>query len=392
MLQPCYPPFLPPSFPPINQENCLVDARRRSGRLQDILGHETPLILALTDRHLYLFDPSFAAPHPSGHLKHFSEAPLPVLLGRWPLWALGRVVVGFRAQWGRLEFEMEGREERGCGRDFSSWEDGEEERREGGCVLLRQARREGDPIVQVGYTVVTRDKAQTFRLLNGDLRPLANEARRRGGEGAREERGQKRRQKVEVANAEEAGIEALLEAGVGVEGGLRYHAMLFQWFKKSSGLGLPLLPRTVMVTEEGELVVAVEDLRQDVSSQPPAAAAAAAAAAAGYKRSIKSGVQEHLQQQPQRQLGKYSPVPAAGRRLSVLLRVPLSQVLDVSEEAADPRHMTVTVQGGGGDGRGGGGLRGRLSSLPFLGVHTWRLYSEDRRQIDALAKLLLDRG
>lgn len=367
-----------------------MDARRRSGRLQDILGRETPLILAVTDQHLYMLDPSFTAPHPSGHLKHFSEAPLPVLLGRWPLRALKRVVVGFRAQWGRLEFEMEGGEEGGCGRDISSWQDRDEEGREGGCVLLRQARREEDPIVQVGCTLVTRDKAQTFRLLNGDLRPLANEARRRGGCGgecAGEDRGQKQRQKVEVANTEEAWIETLLTAGVGVEGGLRYHAMLFQWFKKSSGLGLPLLPRTVMVTEEGEFVVAVEDLRQDVSLQPPPPAAAAAAA--GYKGSIKSVGHEHLRQQSQRQLGKYSPMPAAGRRLSVLLRVPLSQVLDVSEEATDPRHITVTVQGGV---RGEGGLWGRLSSLPFIDTHTWRLYSEDRRHIDVLAKLLLDRG
>ena len=309
-----------------------------------------------------------------------------MLLGRWPLRALGRVVVGFRAQWGRLEFAVEGEEEGNHGPDFSSWGEGEEEGLEGESVLLARARREGDPIVQVGYTLVTRDKVQTFQLLNGDLRPLANEARCRGRECGREDGGQKQKQKVEVANAEEAGMEALVAAGV--RGGLRYHAMLYQWSKKRKGLGLPLLPRTVMVTEDGELVVAVEDLRQDVSLLLPAAAAGA-----GEKGAVESGVrQQQHQHQHQQHQGKFSPVPAARKRLSVLLRVPLSQVLEVSEEAGDPRHITLTVQGGGGGEGGEGGLRGRLSLLPFLGTHTWRLYSEDRRQIDALAKLLLDRG
>lgn len=311
-----------------------------------------------------------------------------MLLGRWPLRALERVVVGFRARWGRLEFEVEGEQEASCGRASSCWGEGEEGGREGECVLLRQARRDGDPIVQVGYTLITRDKAQTFRILNGDLRPLANEARRRGREGGREDGRQKQKQKVEVANAEEAGMEAL--AGAGVRGGLRYYAMLYQWSKKRKGLGLPLLPRTVMVTEEGELVVAVEDLRQDVSLPLPLSVhtVAAAAAAAGEKGVFEGGVQ----QQQQQQQGKFSPIPAAGKRLSVLLRVPLSQVLEVSEEAGDPRHITLTVQGGGGGEGGEGGLMGRLSLLPFLGTHTWRMYSEDRRQIEALTKLLLDRG
>lgn len=33
---------------------------------------------------------------------------------------------------------------------------------------------------RVGYTVVTRDKAQTMRLVNRDVRPLANEKRQDG--------------------------------------------------------------------------------------------------------------------------------------------------------------------------------------------------------------------
>ena len=110
--------------------------RRKSGRCQDLLPVETTVLVAVTDRHLYVIDPAFAAPSPrcgptdqpasrsvnvwtlltdvyphtftytqcatrSGHMKHFSEAPPPFLLARHPLRALDRVVVGFRGQWGR---------------------------------------------------------------------------------------------------------------------------------------------------------------------------------------------------------------------------------------------------------------------------------------------------
>lgn len=44
---------------------------------------------------------------------------------------------------------------------------------EGGvsCRLLREEGSvPGDPVVVVGYTLVTRSKAQTFRILNAELR------------------------------------------------------------------------------------------------------------------------------------------------------------------------------------------------------------------------------
>lgn len=42
------------------------------------------------------------------------------------------------------------------------------------CVMLQSG------LSRVGYTVVTRDKAQTMRLVNRDVRPLANEKRQDG--------------------------------------------------------------------------------------------------------------------------------------------------------------------------------------------------------------------
>lgn len=38
--------------------------RRRSGRYQDLIAVETTVLVAVTDRHLYVIDPSFAAPNP----------------------------------------------------------------------------------------------------------------------------------------------------------------------------------------------------------------------------------------------------------------------------------------------------------------------------------------
>lgn len=98
--------------------------------MRDLLPVETTVLLAVTDQHLYVIDPAFAAPNPrsvslpstlsnllcvpnvdhhhytiheqhSGHVKHFSEAPPPLLLARHPLRALDRVVLGFKGQWGR---------------------------------------------------------------------------------------------------------------------------------------------------------------------------------------------------------------------------------------------------------------------------------------------------
>ncbi len=321
----------------------------------------------MTNQHVYFIDPDFASPHPSGHLKHFSEAPLPLLLGRHPLASLDRVVVGFKGQWGRLEFAatedaQEEKKERSSGairRASPSFEEEEEGRGggEGRAPLLVAAAASGDPIVCVGYTLVTRDKAQTFRLLNTELRVLANEAKRRGqgrGGGGRE-----KEEKVAIENAEEEAVAALGGSG------LKYHGLIYQWSKKK-GPDL-LLPRTVLVTEDDELVIAVEDLRQDVSLPlPPTAAEAAAEGSNGSSR-------------------KFTPSPVPGEQTTVLLRLPLSQVVAVEEEAADPRHITLTVQEGLGGGKFG---------LPlFKGMkHTWRLYAEDRRQIDALIRVVRDGG
>lgn len=51
---------------------------------------------------------------------------------------------------------------------------GAEEAEEEGGVSCRLLREEGsvpgDPVVAVGYTLITRSKAQTFRILNAELR------------------------------------------------------------------------------------------------------------------------------------------------------------------------------------------------------------------------------
>lgn len=53
---------------------------------------------------------------------------------------------------------------------------GEEDDEEGGggdgaCRLLQEEGNvPGDPVMVVGYTLVTRSKAQTFRILNAELR------------------------------------------------------------------------------------------------------------------------------------------------------------------------------------------------------------------------------
>lgn len=45
----------------------------------------------------------------------------------------------------------------------------------------------------------------------------------------------------------------------------------------------------------------------------------------------------------EQKLDKYSPVPAPGERLSVLLDVRLADVVEVTEEE-DPRKITITVR------------------------------------------------
>lgn len=230
------------------------------------------------------------------------------------------------------------------------------------------ARREEDPVAVAGLTMVTRDRHRTFRLLSSELRALAREAGREGqGGGGR---------KVEVENAEEAGREALAEAGVEAAAGLRYHGMLFQWSRKRKARGLGLLPRTVLLTEEGELVVLVEDLRQ--------AGGRRVAGAEGGGEGLGQGGKEGGR-------GKFAARPRAGRRMEVLLRVPVEEVKDLREEAGDPREVTLRVEGRG---EGGGAERGLGGAFlaPWLGRRTWRFYSEDLEQVEALRKALGEWG
>lgn len=56
----------------------------------------------------------------------------------------------------------------------------------------------------------------------------------------------------------------------------------------------------------------------------------------------------------------------------------MADVVEVQEEARDPRYITLTVR------------EPNPFPLPFKRTHTWRFYSEDRRQIDGLLKLLRD--
>jgi hypothetical protein len=177
---------------------------------------------------------------------------------------------------------------------------------------------------------------------------------------------------VEVVNAEEAAMEELsasLGLGVGVYG-FRYHEMIYQWSKKR-GAGL-LFPRTVMVTEEGELIVLVEDFRQDVSLPLP-------------PPPIHTHTHTHTHPtggggEEERRGEKFSALPAKGEKRTVLLRVPLTSIVSVTEEESDPRHITLTVRESG--------YMGGFSSLVGVGTHTWRFFSEDRRKIDALTRVL----
>ncbi len=79
-----------------------------------------------------------------------------------------------------------------------------------------------------------------------------------------------------------------------------------------------------MVTEENEVLIAVEDLRQDPTLPLPLASAAAAAAASGGE--IERGGSADSRGSLSASMGggggatKFSPVPVAGEKLTVLLR------------------------------------------------------------------------
>lgn len=147
-------------------------------------------------------------------------------------------------------------------------------------------------------------------------------------------------------------------------------------------------PRTVMVTEGGELIVAVEDLRQDPTLPLPLAAANAGgllrAGSGGFVDAELerggSGASDSLLVEGgggRSSADKFSPVPAAGERMTVLLRAPLADVVEAVEEARDPRYVTLVVR--------------EPSAFGLLKrSHTWRLFSEDRRPVDALLRLLRD--
>lgn len=144
-----------------------------------------------------------------------------------------------------------------------------------------------------------------------------------------------------------------------------------------------------MVTEGGELIIAVEDLRQDPTLPLPLAAnanggggglllrARSGSLDAEVERGGSGASTETLIGGGRGSADKFSPVPAAGERMTVLLRAPLGDVVAAAEEARDPRYVTLTVR--------------EPSAFGLLKrSHTWRLFSEDRRPVDSLLRLLRD--
>lgn len=143
-----------------------------------------------------------------------------------------------------------------------------------------------------------------------------------------------------------------------------------------------------MVTEGGEVIVAVEDLRQDPTLPlPPCAANRDGGLLRVGPGGIVDGELERggsgapdsflVEGGGGRSADKFSPVPVAGERMTVLLRAPLTDVVEAVEEAHDPRYVTLTVR--------------EPSAFGLLKrSHTWRLFSEDRRPVDALLRLLRD--
>lgn len=98
---------------------------------------------------------------------------------RHPLRSLDRVVMGFKAHWCRLEFDLTEPlppPPSSSRTSFSSSHPPANSPGQASALVLQRS------LARVGYTLITRDKAQTMRIINRELRPLANEKRLEGGD------------------------------------------------------------------------------------------------------------------------------------------------------------------------------------------------------------------